>query len=369
MKEDFLLQQLAQREAQHAFRRLRLPAPGAVDFCSNDYLGLAQSNAMQEAVHTLLQARPYMHGSTGSRLLAGNYAWVEEAEAMLAAFHQAQTGLIYNSGYDANVGLFSAVPQKGDTIIYDQLIHASIRDGIRLSKAQAFSFLHNDIADLQKKLQHGVGNIFVAVESVYSMDGDFAPLQEVAALCEQTGANLIVDEAHATGVVGERGEGLVQHLRLQEACFARVHTFGKAVGCHGAVVLGSAHLRDFLINFSRSFIYTTALPPTAIAAIVASYELFPYMQSARAHLAALITRFREGAKGRATLYSETPIQIVLTPGNEYTRALAGELQLAGFDVRPILHPTVPKGKERLRIVLHSFNTAAEVDRLLQALVR
>ena len=367
MKEDFLLQQLAQREAQHAFRRLRLPTPGSVDFCSNDYLGLAQSAAMQEGVHALLQARPYMHGSTGSRLLAGNYAWVEEAEEMLATFHQAKAGLIYNSGYDANLGLFSSVPQKGDTIIYDQLIHASIRDGIRLSKAQAFSFLHNDLEDLQKKLQHSTGHIFVAVESVYSMDGDFAPLKEMAAICDQHGAHLIVDEAHATGVVGEKGEGLVQHLGLQEVCFARVHTFGKAVGCHGAVVLGSPHLRDYQVNFSRSFIYTTALPPTAIAAIVASYELFPYMQAAREHLSALIARFREGVAGLSTLYSETPIQIVLTPGNEETRKIATGLQSAGLDVRPILHPTVPKGKERLRIVLHSFNTAPEVDRLIRAL--
>ncbi|MBW8683074.1 aminotransferase class I/II-fold pyridoxal phosphate-dependent enzyme [Chitinophaga rhizophila] len=369
MKEDFLLQQLAQREAQHAFRRLRVSVPGSVDFCSNDYLGLSRSVAMQESVHMLLQARPYMHGSTGSRLLAGNYPWVEEAEEMLANFHQAQAGLIYNSGYDANLGLFSAVPQKGDTIVYDQLIHASIRDGIRLSKAQAYSFLHNDLEDLQKKLQHSTGNIFVAVESVYSMDGDFAPLQAMALLCERYGAHLIVDEAHATGVVGVKGEGLVQHLGLQDACFARVHTFGKAVGCHGAVVLGSGVLRDFQINFSRSFIYTTALPPTAVAAIVASYELFPYMRAAREHLLSLIARFRSGVAGLSTLHSDTPIQIILTPGNENTQEMAAGLQASGMDVRAILHPTVPKGKERLRIVLHSFNTVEEVDRLIQALRR
>lgn len=369
MKEQFLLQQLAQRQEQHAFRQLRLPAPGTVDFCSNDYLGLAQSASMQEGIHALLQARPYMHGSTGSRLLAGNYAWIEEAEHMLAKFHQSAAGLIYNSGYDANLGVFSSVPQKGDTIVYDQLIHASIRDGMRLSKAQAFSFLHNDPEDLEKKLQHGSGNIFVAVESVYSMDGDMAPLKEIAAICDKYGAHLIVDEAHATGVIGERGEGLVQQLQLQDACFARVHTFGKAVGCHGAVVLGSPHLRDFLINFSRSFIYTTALPATAIAAIIASYELFPYMQAAREHLNGLITHFRNGVSGLSTLYSETPIQIVLNPGNTAIRELAARLQSEGLDVRAIMHPTVPKGKERLRIVLHSFNTLEEVDRLVATLVR
>lgn len=368
MKEDFLLQQLQQRKEQHAFRQLRLPAAGMVDFCSNDYLGLANSAAMQEGVNALLHSRPYMHGSTGSRLLAGNYAWIEEVESMLAVFHQAAAALMYNSGYDANLGLFSAVPQKGDTIIYDQLIHASIRDGIRLSRAQAFSFLHNDVADLQKKMEHATGNIFVAVESVYSMDGDMAPLTDIAACCGEKGAHLIVDEAHATGVVGEKGEGLVQHLQLQEMCFARVHTFGKAVGCHGAVVLGSAALRDFLINFSRAFIYTTALPPTAIAAIMASYELFPYMAAAREHLQLLITHFRAGVAGLTTLHSDTPIQVVLTPGNTMTRELATALQTAGLDVRAILHPTVPRGKERLRIVLHSFNTLPEVDRLIKALV-
>ncbi|SFF03842.1 8-amino-7-oxononanoate synthase [Chitinophaga sp. CF118] len=363
MKEDFLLKQLLLREQQHSLRELRIPAPGMIDFCSNDYLGLARSTAMQESVHALLQARPFMHGSTGSRLLAGNYAWIEEAESMLAAFHASPAALIYNSGYDANVGLFSCVPQKGDTIIYDQLIHASIRDGIRLSKAQAFSFLHNDIDDLQKKLKHAEGNIFVAIESVYSMDGDFALLAQISSLCESFGAHLIVDEAHATGVVGAKGEGLVQQLGI--SCFARVHTFGKAVGCHGAVVLGSVSLREYLINFSRSFIYTTALPHTAIAAIMASYDLFPYMNSAREHLSLLITQFQSA--GLDILPSETPIQVVLTPGNETTRLLAARLQSAGLDVRAILHPTVPKGKERLRIVLHSYNTEEEVGKLVEML--
>lgn len=368
MKEDFLLAQLAQRKEQHAFRELRLPAAGMVDFCSNDYLGLAKSMGMQEAVHNLLAARPFAHGSAGSRLLAGNNTWVEDTELMLADFHQSPAALIYNSGYDANVGLFSSVPQKGDTIIYDSLIHASIRDGIRLSRAQAFSFLHNDIQDLEKKLANATGNVFVAVESVYSMDGDFAPLAAMVAVCERAGAYLIVDEAHATGVVGAKGEGLVQHLGLQAQCFARVHTFGKAVGCHGAVVLGSKTLRDYQINYSRSFIYTTALPPTAMAAIMASYDLFPYMQEARQHLSALIARFRKGVATLDTLPSETPIQVVLSPGNAAIRELAARLQAAGLDIRAIMHPTVPRGSERLRIVLHSFNTEEEVDRIIHALI-
>ncbi|WP_160715338.1 aminotransferase class I/II-fold pyridoxal phosphate-dependent enzyme [Chitinophaga solisilvae] len=366
--EPFLLQPLVQRHEQHSFRELRLPGE-QVDFCSNDYLGLARSSAMQEAVHALVQARYAAHGSTGSRLLAGNYSWINDVEADLALFHEADAGLIYNSGYDANVGLFSSVPQKGDTVIYDQLIHASIRDGIRLSHAQAYSFQHNDPEDLRKKITRAAGNCFVAVESVYSMDGDMAPLAAIAGLCREYGAHLIVDEAHATGVVGSRGEGLVQHLGLQDACLARVQTFGKAVGCHGAVVLGSATLRDYLINFSRSFIYTTALPPAAIAAIQAAYSLFPYMDEARTALRGHIQQFRNGVEALTLLASETPIQVVMTRGNEHTRTIAAMLQSSGLDVRPILHPTVAKGEERLRIVLHSFNTAAEIDQLIKVLLR
>lgn len=366
-KEDFLEQALEKRREQRAFRQLRLPGRMA-DFCSNDYLGLARSERVQEAALTISRQLAQVHGSGGSRLLAGNYALVEEAEQLLAGFHAAPAGLIYNSGYDANLGLFSCVPQKGDVIVYDQLIHASIRDGIRLSAAQAFSFLHNDLQDLEKKLLNaaGDGRIFVAVESVYSMDGDLSPLVAVAALCDKYGALLIVDEAHATGVVGARGEGLVQALQLADRCFARVHTFGKAVGCHGAIVLGSPVLRDYLINFSRSFIYTTALPPHAIAVIMASYDIFPDMHAERQHLQALIAQFREGLAPEKRLDSQTPIQVVMTPGNEQARNVAGKLQSEGLDVRPILHPTVPKGQERLRVVLHSFNTFAEVEQLLQS---
>ncbi|RPE08949.1 8-amino-7-oxononanoate synthase [Chitinophaga lutea] len=362
--EGFLEDALRQRRQQHAFRQLRVQGQ-LVDFCSNDYLGLARSERVQEEAHTIAKQLHQVHGSGGSRLLAGNYELVEEAEKVLAAFHDAPAGLIYNSGYDANLGLFSCVPQKGDTIVYDQLIHASIRDGIRLSAATAYSFLHNNLADLQKKLDNAAGRIFVAVESVYSMDGDLAPLTEIAALCEKSGALLIVDEAHATGVIGGKGEGLVQALQLAGSCFARVHTFGKAVGCHGAVVLGSAVLRDYLINYSRSFIYTTALPPQAVAVILAAYGIFPDMQAERRHLQQLIQQFRAGVPEDRRLDSETPIQVVMAPGNEAARGLAQRLQLEGLDVRAILHPTVPRGGERLRVVLHSFNTEQEVAKLIR----
>lgn len=362
-KEDFLRIALDKRREEHAFRQLRTTGQ-LVDFCSNDYLGLARNERIQEEALQICRQLPQVHGSGGSRLLAGNYELVEAAEKLIAGFHEAPAGLLFNSGYDANLGLFACVPQKGDVVIYDQFIHASIRDGIRLSAAQSFSFLHNDLHDLEKKLANADGRIFVAVESVYSMDGDLAPLVEISALCNRHGAFLIVDEAHATGVVGEKGEGLVQLLGLQGRCFARVHTFGKAVGCHGAVVLGSPVLRDYLINFCRPFIYTTALPPQAVAVILAAYDVFPDLDAGRKHLQQLIQLFTSRLGGR----SQTPIQLVMAPGNAHARGLAQHLQEKGMDVRAILHPTVPKGQERLRVVLHSFNSVEEVENLAAAVL-
>jgi len=367
LNEDFLDKKLRERKEQHAFRRLRLP-DGKIDLCSNDYLGIATGGLIEQALAagggpgaTRPDAR---HGSGGSRLLAGNYPLIEETEHALAVFHAAKTGLIFNSGYDANLGLLSCLPQRGDTILYDHLSHASIRDGMRLSFARSFSFGHNDLADLEKRLATAEGNKFVVTESVFSMDGDQAPLAEMAATCQRYGAHLIVDEAHATGVVGEKGEGLVQVLGLESACLARVHTFGKAVGCHGAIVLGSSRLRDYLVNFCRSFIYTTALPASAVQAIRTAYALFPVMHKEREHLRMLIDRWQTAILRFERLESITPIQGVVVPGNEAVKALAERLQAEGLDIRPILYPTVPKGEERLRIVLHAFNTMEEMERLI-----
>ncbi|WP_205511130.1 aminotransferase class I/II-fold pyridoxal phosphate-dependent enzyme [Longitalea arenae] len=361
MNDDFLLKKLNERQQQNAFRRLIL-REGKTDFCSNDYLGIVRHQLIEKKLGENASTA-YKHGSTGSRLLAGNYVLAEETEKMLAAFHDARAALIFNSGYDANLGLLSCVPQRGDTIIYDYLSHASLRDGIRLSFAHSFSFRHNDLADLEKRLQAATGTIFVVTESVFSMDGDQAPLPAISALCEQYGAHLIVDEAHATGVVGATGEGLVQHLNLQAHCFARIHTFGKAVGCHGAVVLGSEQLRNYLVNFCRSFIYSTALPEASVAAIRAAYTLFPAMHAERAHLQELISSFQTAAIRWEKGVSDTPIQVVIIPGNDQVKAAAAALQAAGLDVRPILYPTVPAGKERLRIVLHAFNTLEEMHLL------
>ena len=365
MAEDFLLKKLNERKQQDAYRQLRLPA-GNTDFCSNDYLGIATHDLISKYLQKHA-GQALSSGSTGSRLLTGNYSLIEETEKQVAAFHGAPCGLLYNSGYDANIGLMSCVPQRGDTILYDYLIHASLRDGIRLSFAQAFSFSHNDPDDLQKKIETAGGQIFVVTESVFSMDGDMAPLQELAHICKRYQAHLVVDEAHATGVAGEKGAGLVQELKLQDACFARIHTFGKACGAHGAVVLGSDTLRNYLINFSRPFMYTTALPAASVSAIRASYELFPSMYDERRHLSQLISLFQATQLPYKLLVSQTPIQGIVIPGNSKVKQAAAMLQKNGFDVRPILYPTVPRGEERLRIVLHSFNTVEDVQALLSCL--
>jgi len=306
-------------------------------------------------------------GSTGSRLLAGNYALIEEIEKQIATFHKAEAALILNSGYDANIGLLSAVPQKGDTILYDQLCHASLRDGIRLSFAQSFSFEHNNLDELEKKMKSATGNIFIVTESVFSMDGDFCPLQQLVSLSKKYNAHLIIDEAHAIGVIGENGEGLCQHENLHNEIFCRVYTFGKACGCHGAAVTGSQQLKDYLINFARSFIYTTALPEHSVAAIQASYNTFPFLNDERKHLKKLIDYFQNAALKFQKLNSSTSIQIVIIPGNDVVKDIALQLQEAAFDVRPILYPTVPLNKERLRIVLHAFNTINEVEELVKIL--
>lgn len=358
MNEDFLNLKLQERSATGSYRSLRLNN-GYADYYSNDYLGISKNGLIEN----LMKDGHFSHGSTGSRLLSGNYPLIEELEKEIAFFHESPAALIFNSGYDANFGLMACVAVKGDLILYDKLSHASVRDGIRQSFADAYSFAHNDLEDLEKKLKNRKGNCFVVTESVFSMDGDQAPLFQMADLCTKYNAHLIVDEAHATGVIGERGEGLVQKLKLQNRCFARVHTFGKALACHGAVILGSDLLRNYLINFCRPFIYSTALPPASIAAIQAAYSIFPGMKRERQLLNELISLFNyPGFKKSATA-----IQCFIMPGNEKVKQIAKRLFDNEIDTRPILYPTVPLGEERLRITLHSYNTMEETKKLISIL--
>lgn len=363
--ENFLQQKLQERKQQNSLRELHQYPEGLADFCSNDYLSFAQSISHKKKIQLLLDAHPNTkNGATGSRLISGNTKFTEELEQKIADFHQAEAALIFNSGYDANLGLLSCIAQRGDTIICDELIHASLIDGARLSLANRYTFAHNDLAALEEKLKQSKGNIFVVTESVFSMDGDCAPLVDINELTNKYGANLIVDEAHALGVFGKNGSGLTQHLNLQNKVFARVYTFGKALGCHGAAVVGSTMLRQYLINFARSFIYTTALPYPALACIAVGYNELPTTPEREIlqENIALFTRLTRGSNINI-LPSTSAIQSLLVSGNEECKNLASQLQKSGFNVKAILSPTVAKGKERLRICLHAHNTKAEIYEL------
>jgi len=367
--EQFIQDRLRERADNGSLRKLSI-SHAPIDFCSNDYLGFARSAELRAAIENTLKNTAQLHnGSGGSRLLTGNAEFTEETEAYIADFHQAEAGLLFNSGYDANIGLLSCVAQRGDTIITDELIHASLIDGARLSLANRYTFKHNDLESLEAKLKASKGCIYVIIESVYSMDGDIAPLIQISNLCKLYNANLIVDEAHALGVFGEHGKGLVQQEQIQHDVFARIVTFGKALGCHGAIVLGSWALRQYLINFARSFIYTTAAPPTAIIAIKCAYQMLAETDHATMirkkinHYASLLAS-TQNANLKAT---QSAIQTISCPGNDAARRLAKHLQTVGIDVRAILSPTVKTGQERLRICLHTYNTNMEISLLTDTL--
>ena len=366
-----LQQKLESRKETNALRKLGTVS-NLVDFSSNDYLGFSKNETIFYYAHTFLsENNSIQNGATGSRLLSGNHPLFDTVETSISEFHKSESALIFNSGYDANIGFFSSVPQRGDVILYDEYIHASIRDGIQLSNARAFKFKHNDLShldELLKRVQHDT--VYIATESVFSMDGDSPDLVKLAQICKKHNAYLIVDEAHAVGVFGECGIGLVQELGLEKEIFARLVTFGKAMGCHGAAILGSAELKQYLVNFARSFIYTTALSPHALATIQASYkELFITKNKEKLHQNIQI--FKEEIKNNTLqelfIESHSAIHCCLVSGNERVKQLAQKLQEQGFDVKPILSPTVPAGQERLRFCLHSFNSEEEISEVLKLL--
>lgn len=367
-----LSSKLETRKQNNALRQLSLSSK-MFDFSSNDYLGLSKSETVFKETHQYLIDNNFIqNGATGSRLLSGNHKLYQETEDFIANFHQSETALIFNSGYDANIGFFSAVPQKGDLILYDELCHASIRDGIQLSKAQAYKFRHNDFEDLEKLILRNPDTIiYIVTESVFSMDGDCPNLEELVSLSNKHHCYLVVDEAHALGVFGSKGEGFVQMLGLQDHIFARIMTFGKGLGCHGAAILGSVELRDYLVNFSRSFIYTTGLSPHAVATILIAYQHLEKDSDSILKLRENIVHFNQ-EKNMLSLKplfvrSKSAIQSAIIPGNEKVKTIAGQLQEKGFDVKAILSPTVPEGQERLRFCLHSYNSPEEIAEVLQLL--
>lgn len=355
---------LDDRRNEGLLRELR-PGNTLTDFVSNDYLGLARSEELGALISKKLQTLAVnRNGASGSRLLGGNSVYTEQVEHQLASIFQSESTLIFNSGYNANLALLSALPQRGDTILYDELSHASIKDGARMSLAKRFSFLHNDLNDLEKKIKQATGRIFIVVESIYSMDGDACPLRELSDLAAKYNAGLIIDEAHSTGM-GEHGSGITVSLNLHGKCFARVYTFGKAMGVHGACIAGSASLIRFLINFARPFIYSTALPPHSVASIDAAFEFLHKHNNLQHTLQEKVNLF----KSRITTNSSSAIQPIITPGNDHAKSVASKLQQAGFDVRPVLSPTVRERTERLRIILHTYNADSEIESLTNLLNR
>jgi len=365
---------LQERASEGNLRSLSVYDQG-IDFYSNDYLGLASSGELRRRINQLReQQEPLPQGSTGSRLVSGNSSLAEELEQQLADFHGADTGLLFSSGYAANSGLLASIAGIGDCLIMDELIHASSVDGARLSRANKFIFRHNDADSFRDKLikareSSPEGSIFVAVESVYSMDGDFSPLSDLAQICTEFDAGLIVDEAHSNGITGRYGAGLVAELGLADQVFARIHTFGKGLGLHGAIVMGTSTLRQYLVNFCRPFIFSTALSADALLSIKAAYELLPELDEQREQLFSLVRHFRQlTAQSTYQWYdSNSWIQSLLIPGNDRAMTAAARLRERGFLVKAIRAPSVPSGTERIRICLHASNSIQEVEGLFEAL--
>ena len=371
--EEILSQRLRKRFNENSFRTLRPADFSKADFSSNDYLGFARSGKLADACNhawarAQSQGEARFIGSGGSRLLSGDSTYAHYLEEIIAEFFGSDSALIFNSGYTANLALFSALPSRSGTVIYDDLIHASVRDGIRMSGCRAWSFRHNDLNHLEDLLVKSNGEKWVVAETVYSMDGDTPDLKKMVELCEYYNAALILDEAHSGGIYGEHGSGLIAQYGLEKRVFARLFTFGKAFGVHGAAVCGSHTLINYLINFARPFIYSTALPLHDLTAIRCSLNHAQEAEQERVALKRLVDYFRIAVSASALrpklIQSETPIQGIIIPGNQEVRRVAEACQQAGLDARPVLSPTVKAGSERLRIILHSYNSTTEIDKLI-----
>ncbi|KAJ4990336.1 8-amino-7-oxononanoate synthase [Stagonosporopsis vannaccii] len=387
---DASLQHLLDRRRKNStLRNLTLPKTGQIDFSSNDFLSLSTNTRLKDAFLAEIKSAQLPLGSGGSRLLDGNSAYAEALEHDIANFHGAEAGLLWNSGFDANAGFFSCVPQPGDVIVFDELVHASVHDGMRLSRAaQTVPFVHNSIADLRRVLQEVAQlpdgcSIFIAVESIYSMDGDVAPLQQivetVADILGEERGYVVVDEAHSTGVLGFEGRGLVCELGLEKRIFARLHTFGKALAGNGAILLSSHTLRHYLVNYARPLIYTTFLSYPSLALIRSSYEMLwagatVPLQSHLHHLTEFLFKAMQqlqitSAATRSLLRipSACPQSPIFAVQLQRPRDLARHLQDSGMMVRAVVPPTVPLGTERVRVCLHAGNTVEEVENLVKAL--
>lgn len=353
--------------------RLRgLKSRTGIDFVSNDYLGLASAPRMRQAVAVALEAGTPI-GAGGSRLLRGNCEEHESLEAEAARFFGAQTALFFGSGYVANFSVLTTLPQRGDLLVLDSLVHASVHEGARAGRADFRMNTHNDPQSVEDTIhnwraQGGKGRVWIVVESLYSMDGDFAPLKELVAIADRHDAFLIVDEAHATGVYGEQGRGLTVPYERRENLVV-VHTCGKALGAAGALVTVTRVLRDFMVNRCRPFIFATAPSPLTAVAVREALSILQQEPDRQQRLANLIA-FTHQEIGLRGGWSPSASQIVpyIVGDNARAMALASALQARGFDIRGIRPPTVPPGTARLRISLTLNITGDDVRAMLDALI-
>jgi 8-amino-7-oxononanoate synthase len=405
---------LEQRRQRGTLRRLAAnhASSSTADFSSNDYLGLARDVGQFQRVEAAIQEYRRAHsdhapllGATGSRLLSGDAPLLHQVEAALCVYHDAHSALLCNSGYDANLSLISTFP--GTCILYDSYIHNSLHMGLRWWQTRddgdhrrkvSAAFAHNNVADLQQLLEQytknerGPQHIGILIESVYSMDGDMAPVRAILDLAQKYQAVVLVDEAHGWGVFGSKGTGVLaaQNCTRHPALAAAVYTFGKAAGCHGAVICAphAPTLKDYLLNYANPVIYSTALPVHSILTIHCAYETVtgPKGTRLRQQVQRLVARFRtqltrvlERLHARdppdtpnpfpyRLLPSDSPIQALIVPGNDacvqFCRRMFEICQIRLF---PIRAPTVPPGQERIRIVLHAHNTEEEIDRLIHGM--
>ncbi len=355
--------------AQGRLRRL-VPRTGA-DFSSNDYLGLAESPELRTAVAAAIE-RGVPVGSGGSRLLRGNHPEHEILEAEAARYFGSEAALFFASGFTANFAIFSTLPQRGDLVVHDALIHASAHDGMRNGRAECVAARHNDANDFEAEIVRwreggGRGRTWIAVESLYSMDGDIAPVDDLAEIARRHDAMLVIDEAHATGVLGPDGRGIAAHLEGAENVIS-LHTCGKALGAAGGLVCASRTICDFLVNRGRAFVFSTAPPPIQAATVRAALALCRDAPERRERLARLVVHAgRELNQHCGLTACGTQIMPVIVGEETRTMDLAAALQARGFDVRGVRPPTVPAGTSRLRISLTLNVDEAKVSDLVRAL--
>ncbi len=358
---------------ERAHRRRRLTVPRGIDFSSNDYLGLAAHPALRAAIVDSIE-RDGRIGAGGSRLLRGHHEAHEALETRAAQFFGVEKALYFGSGFLANFALFTTLLDRHDAVIFDESIHASVKEGAHASPAARYKARHNDVSSFEhaakRARSEGARRVLIAVESLYSMDGDLAPLQGLDQVARGHDAVLVVDEAHATGVFGARGRGFGEGL--QDESWISLHTCGKALGVAGALVCASAEVIDYLVNKARPFIYSTAPPPCLAAAVTRSLDLVDEEPWRRKHVLKLAAYARSALKAATPaleIQGESQIIPVLLGTEERAMSVAQSLQDAGFDARAIRPPTVPGGTSRLRLSINAVHSERDIDALAAALAQ